>query len=101
MLLLILCIVFFYLKDDSCQYWLNLKNKTLTSPYYPKHYFADYIGCKWLITAPEQHIIALEFEDVEVSFKVVKMLPGPNGRTYYHIFIIRLYSNKIFTYLDE
>ena len=70
MLFIILYIIFFYLKDDSCQYWLNLKTKTLTSPYYPKHFFADGIGCKWVITAPERHIIALEFEDFEVSFKV-------------------------------
>ena len=65
---------FFRPTDDSCQYWLNQKNKKLTSPYYPKYFFADGIGCEWLITAPEGHIIALEFEEFEVSFK-----------KYYHI----------------
>ena len=29
-------------------------------------YFADGIGCNWLLTAPEDHIIALEFNDFEV-----------------------------------
>ena len=29
----------------------------------------DNIGCKWLLTAPEGHIIVLEFEFFEVSFK--------------------------------
>ena len=38
----------------------------LTSPYYPKWYFADGIGCDWLLTAPEGSIIALEFNDFEV-----------------------------------
>ena len=38
----------------------------LTSPNYPKWFFADGIGCNWLLTAPEDHIIALEFNDFEV-----------------------------------
>ena len=52
--------------EDSCQYWLDLKSMKLTSPNYPKWYFADGIGCDWLLTAPEDHIIALEFNDFEV-----------------------------------
>ena len=47
---------------DSCQYWMDLENQRLSSPYYPQHYFADGIGCEWLITAPEGHIISLEFD---------------------------------------
>ena len=39
----------------------------LTSPNYPKWYFADGIGCNWLLTAPEGNIIALEFNDFEVT----------------------------------
>ena len=38
----------------------------LTSPNYPKWYFADEIGCDWLLTAPEGYIIALQFNDFEV-----------------------------------
>ena len=54
---------------DSCQYWLNLKKMKLTSPYYPNYFFADGKGCDWLITAPEGHIVALEFEYFMVRFK--------------------------------
>ena len=52
--------------EDNCQYWLNLKDKKLTSPNYPKWYFADGRGCDWLLTAPEGNIIALEFNGFEV-----------------------------------
>ena len=38
----------------------------LTSPNYPKWYFVDGVGCDWLLTAPEDHIIALEFNDFDV-----------------------------------
>ena len=52
--------------DDSCQYWLN--KTTLTSPYYPNHFLADGIGCEWILTVSEGHIIALEFNAFDVSF---------------------------------
>ena len=55
---------------DSCQYWMDLENQKLSSPYYPQHYFADEDGCEWLITAPEGHIISLEFENFNVSNKL-------------------------------
>ena len=55
--------------DDACQYWLN--ESILTSPYYPKKFLADNIGCQWTITAPEDHIIALEFKTFKVSLKTV------------------------------
>ena len=48
---------------DSCQYWLDLENKKLTSPFYPKPYVSDGLGCEWLITAPEDNYIVLEFTD--------------------------------------
>ena len=47
---------------DSCQYWMDLENQRLSSPYYPDYYFADDNNCEWLITAPEGHIISLEFD---------------------------------------
>ena len=46
---------------------MDLENKRLSSPYYPDHYFADGNGCEWLITAPEGHIISLEFDHFNVS----------------------------------
>ena len=39
----------------------------LSSPYYPQNYFTDGIGCEWVITAPEGHIISLEFDHFSVS----------------------------------
>ena len=55
---------------DSCQYWMDLENQKLSSPYYPHYYFADGDGCEWLITAPEGHIISLEFDYFNVSNKL-------------------------------
>ena len=55
---------------DNCQYWMDLVNQRLSSPYYPQYYFNDDIGCEWLITAPEGHIISLEFD----YFNVIKNL---------------------------
>ena len=52
---------------DSCQYWMDLENQRLSSPYYPENYFADGDGCEWLITSPEGNIIFLEFDRFNVS----------------------------------
>ena len=52
---------------DSCQYWMDLENQRLSSPYYHYDYFADGNGCEWLITAPEGNIISLEFDNFHVS----------------------------------
>ena len=52
---------------DSCQYWMDLENQRLFSPYYPEVYFADGNSCDWLITAPEGHIISLKFDYFHVS----------------------------------
>ena len=58
---------FFHLTDDSCQYWLDLENQKISSPYYPNWYFANGIDCEWLITAPENHTISLVFEYFKVT----------------------------------
>ena len=55
---------------DSCQYWMDLENQKLSSPYYPENYFDDGDGCEWLITAPEGNIISLEFDHFNVSKKL-------------------------------
>ena len=52
---------------DSCQYWMDLENQKLSSPYYPQYFFAGGYNCEWLITAPEGKIISLEFENFNVS----------------------------------
>ena len=59
---------------DSCQYWMDLENQKLSSPYYPKHYFIDADGCEWFIIAPEGHIISLEFDDFNVTNKVNSLI---------------------------
>ena len=52
---------------DKCQYWMDIEKKTLSSPNYPKHFFADGKGCEWLINAPEGNLISLEFELLDVN----------------------------------
>ena len=53
--------------DDNCQYWKNLDDLTLSSPYYPMWYNADGMICEWLLSVPEGFIIALEFNHFHVS----------------------------------
>ena len=59
--------------DDNCQYWKNLEDMTLSSPNYPKWYYADDVGCEWLISSPEGFIVALEF----IHFDVICERAGP------------------------
>ena len=56
---------------DRCQYWMDLENQTLSSPYYPQNYFPDGSICEWLITVPEGHIISLEFDYFHVSKNLI------------------------------
>ena len=50
---------------------MDLENQKLSSPYYPQNYFTDGIGCEWVITAPEGHIISLEFDNFNVSKNLI------------------------------
>ena len=65
----IICLHF--VLGDNCQYWMDIENQKLSSPYYPQNYFADGDGCEWLITAPEGHIISLEFDHFSVSKNII------------------------------
>ena len=56
---------------DSCQYWLDLENQKLSSPYHPQYFFSDGEDCQWLITAPEGNILSLEFDYFKVCKKTV------------------------------
>ena len=57
----------------------------LTSPNYPKWFFADGIGCNWLLTAPEGYIIALQFNDFEViTIPIVFIFIYLDILEYYH-----------------
>ena len=60
----------FLLTGDSSQYWMDLENQKLSSPYYPKYFFSG--PFEWLITAPEGHVISLEFKHFEVSVNRIK-----------------------------
>ena len=40
---------------------------TLSSPNYPHWYYADDVGCEWLISSPEGFIVALEFIHFDVN----------------------------------
>ena len=70
---------------DSCQYWMDLENQRLSSPYYPDHYFADGNGCEWLITAPEGHVISLEFYHLDVSKNLISKQKIPLSTMIYSI----------------
>ena len=50
---------------------MNLENQKLSSPYYPQNDFNDGISCEWVITAPEGHIISLEFDYFNVSKNLI------------------------------
>ena len=50
---------------DNCQYWMDIENQKLSSPYYPQLSFA--VDCEWLIIASEGNIITLEFDHFDVS----------------------------------
>ena len=69
---------------------MDLENQRLSSPYYPQHYFDDEIGCEWLITAPERHIIFLEFDHFNVSKYLYKF------KTEIYIKYNDIYSSWIF-----
>ena len=51
---------------DNCQYWMDIENQKLSSPYYPQLSFA-HADCEWLIIASEGNIITLEFDHFDVS----------------------------------
>ena len=53
-------------KWRRCQDSLDLKNGVLTSPHYP-NYYEPFSECSWLIPAPENYTIMLEFSEIMVS----------------------------------
>ena len=70
---------------DNCQYWMDLENQMLSSPYYPEEYFADENGCEWLITAPEGHVISLEFNHFNVSKNLISKQKFPLNTMIYFL----------------
>ena len=80
---------------DFCQYWIDLENQILTSPYYPQYYFAEGGGCEWLITAPEGNILSLEFSHFEV--RLIQKSSIKNLKKIFNIIARRGYFNFCFT----
>ena len=73
---------------------------SLASPNHPKWYFADELGCDWLLTAPDGNIVALEFNSFEVSTKPVdcKILKkGILDQIFDHLHIIDLPRSFLIT----
>ena len=54
-------------KIDKCQYWLDLENHQLTSPYYPIPYDHNML-CEWHIATEEHFYISFNIQEFEVRF---------------------------------
>ena len=57
---------------EKCQYWLDISNGWLTSPYHPKHY-QNNLDCSWIISTEIDHVITLKFTIFQAS--VTPILP--------------------------
>ena len=73
---------------------MDLENQRLSSPYYPQNYFTDGIGCEWVITAPEGHIISLEFDHFSVSKNLISKQNFPLSTMIY--FLVGLKKSSYF-----
>ena len=63
-----------HLYEDPCDEWLDLVNNKLTSPNFPKAY-DPLTECKWNLTAPEGYYVTIDFEIIDVSIKLSKLVP--------------------------
>ena len=52
--------------EDPCDDWLDLINKQITSPNYPKPY-EPLTYCNWNLTEKHGYYISLDFEKIDVS----------------------------------
>ena len=62
-----LSIQFTSFQNDMCQSCLDMKQKTLKSPNYPKSY-GNNITCYWIITAQDGLHIMLELQEFNVNY---------------------------------
>ena len=62
-----LSIQFTPFQNDFCQSCLDMEQKTLKSPNYPKSYGTN-VSCDWLITAQQGFHIALELQEFNVKY---------------------------------
>ena len=54
-------------QNDMCQSCLDMEQKTLKSPNYPKSY-GNNVTCHWMITAQHGNHITLELQDFNVKY---------------------------------
>ena len=52
--------------EDPCDDWLDLINKQISSPNYPKPY-EPLTYCNWNLTEKHGYYISLDFEKIDVS----------------------------------
>ena len=62
-----LSIQFTPFQNDMCQSCLDMEQKTLKSPNYPKS-SSTHVSCDWLITAQQGFQIALELQEFNVKY---------------------------------
>ena len=62
-----LSIQFTPFQNDMCQSCLDMEQKTLKSPNYPKSY-GNNVTCYWIITAQHGYHITLELQDFNVKY---------------------------------
>ena len=62
-----LSIQFTPFQNDMCQSCLDIKQKILKSPNYPKSY-GNNVTCYWIITAQHGYHITLELQDFNVKY---------------------------------
>lgn len=60
-----------------CQDSLDLKTGVLFSPHYP-NFYEPFYECSWLIPAPENHTIMLEFTEILVTMNLTKSISQIN-----------------------
>ena len=62
-----LSIQFIPFQNDMCKSCLDMEQKTLKSPNYPKSY-GNNVTCHWMITAQHGNHITLELQDFNVKY---------------------------------
>ena len=93
-------------QNDMCQSCLDMEQKTLKSPNYPKSYGSN-VTCNWIITAQHGVYITLELQEFNVKYFVliVKNLlalnTSGNEFPYVNCYIFKLNVYKIPTIIKN
>ena len=60
-------LIFFYLIDDKCQFWLNESSRVLTSPHAYTNVYYHNLNCTWMIKSEQGSYINFQIENFEVN----------------------------------